>query len=449
MGFRLGDTGFCTAGSSIDSATADMLRWKLHAKTLHERFFALLMLLALARKMPEQVRQRLHLRVMGDGFVPLSDLRRLKPLQGTKSIELMRHDITNNFGVSEAEQDGALQIRRGSRGKPEEDFLRLGFGPEAISIASDAAELLWRRFDEWLDSGDTKLLAQTGTTASGMVSPPGIFEHDNEVERPFRPGRPIAHPRFFFGRVEYLTSLFSWWQRPPLHSVAILGSRLSGKTSLLRHLLHLSHGQGLREDQRRDWHPPASQLRFVLVDFEDIRLRRETVLLRYLLEQMELPVPTACDLGHFMETVSTYLERSTIVILDHIGAALGGRSDDAPASSLGDPFWECLRALTCNYTDGKLAFVMSAHELPHELAQRHNRSSSFFAMFRTIRLGPLQDEEARSLIYSSPITFPDSDVDWLLERTGRWPRLLQLACDHRLAALKNDVSDTTPRCINN
>jgi hypothetical protein len=426
VGFCIGDKGFCTAGSSLDCAVAEALRWKFHAKTLNERFFALLMLLALARKMPERVRQRLQLRVIDDGFLPLPELRRLKPLQGSKSVEVMRHDITNNFSLSEAENEGALQVRRGPRGKPEEDLLRLGLPPNAIAIASDALELIWERFGDWLKEPDGNPPSQSSTSEPGSVHAPSIFEHSRDHAHPFRPGRPIAHPQLFFGRSEYLTNLFSWWERPPLHSTAILGSRLSGKTSLMRHLLHLRNGQELSPDQRRDWNPQATRLQLVLVDFEDNRLHRETPLLRYLLEQMALPVPAICDLDHFIEAVANQLERPTVVLLDHIGAALRIRADDGKSENLGDPFWESLRALTCNYTDGRLAFALSAHELPHELAQKYSRSSSFFAMFRTLRLGPLQEEEARSLIGSSPIQFPAADVDWLLEVTYA-PTKLHLA----------------------
>lgn len=445
VGFCIENAPFCTAGSSLSEGNPNikLLKWKEKAKTLNERFFALLMVLAMARKFPEHVRERLSLRIDDDGFVSLSELHRLRPLRGTKTVEIMRHDICNNFQLLESEVNATLQVLKGTRGKPEEDRLRLALPPNAITIANDADELLWSRLLEWNDKTAFNSLSLPGnTTDPGHIQAPNIFEHDRDGSRPFRPGRPIGHPQSFFGRSEHLKSIFSWWQRAPLHNVALLGSRLSGKTSLVRHLLHLSLGQELRPEQQREWHPRASGLKFVLVDFEDARLHRESALLRYLLEQMELPVPQICDMDHFFEVVSVHLHRSTVILLDHIGTALARRSDMADREKiLGDLFWDSLRALTCNYTNGKLAFLLAAHELPSKLAHRYNRSSSFFSMFRTLNLGPLEDHEARELIASSPIEYPNSEIDWLLEVTGRWPRLLQVACDHRFAAIAEGSAD--------
>ena len=433
-------------GASVDADAKEALGFKDHAKTLNERFFSLLVLLALARKEPDQVRQRLQLPVTDDGYLPLSAIRRLGPMGGPSSAETMRHNITNNFQIGQAEgntKPPALRIRRGPRGRADEDQLQLTYQPEEISIASDAANLLWQRLDQWLAESDPRDLPLSGRGETDPLPPQCILEPGIDRERPFRPGRPTGHPRLFFGRTDYLRSLFSNWHRAPLQNTAILGSRLSGKTSLMRHLVHLSHGQELQQEQRRDWHPPASRIKFVYIDFEDVLMRRERSLIRSLLKQMGLPMPEVCDLEGFMQIVATKLQQPTLVLLDHIGAVFEGYRGQKEDYDLGDPFWQSLRALTCNYTKGDLAFALSVNEFPQALAQRHNRSSSFFTMFQMLNLGPLEDAEARALVASSPLSFPQEDLDWIWEKTRCWPRLLQIVCDRRLTALRNNPKDNS------
>jgi len=41
------------------------------------------------------------------------------------------------------------------------------------------------------------------------------------------------------------------------------------------------------------------------------------------------------------------------------------------------------------------------------------------------------------LIASSPISFPDADVEWILAQSKRWPILLQILCRERLIALEH------------
>ena len=57
-------------------------------------------------------------------------------------------------------------------------------------------------------------------------------------------------------------------------------------------------------------------------------------------------------------------------------------------------------------------------------------------MFQTLELGPLTEAEARELITSSAMLFPESDVTWILSQSGRWPCLLQILCQERLMSLQ-------------
>jgi hypothetical protein len=103
---------------------------------------------------------------------------------------------------------------------------------------------------------------------------------------------------------------------------------------------------------------------------------------------------------------------------------------------LDQQFWWSLRSLGSNYTEGKLGFVLTAHEAPDLLAREHGKPSPFFNIFgHTVNLGPFTESEARALIGSSPHPFSGDDVEWIIAKSGCWPALLQILCDTCLTAL--------------
>lgn len=252
-----------------------------------------------------------------------------------------------------------------------------------------------------------------------------------KVVIPFIAGPPISHPRHFFGRERELKRLFSLVKRPPLQNAAIIGSRRSGKTSLLHYLRRITAvpATDLRPGQRQDWLSPAAH-RWIFVDFQDPRLGKQSNLLNYLLAQMGLPTPTNCGMEQFMDVVSQQLDTPTVVLLDEIGVALSRYPE------LDDAFWESLRALATNLVDGSLGFVLASAEPPSQLAQSSGLGSPFFNIFGyTAALGPLTEPEAWQLMASSPQPFAESDMAWILAESGRWPMLLQILCRERLMSL--------------
>ena len=160
-------------------------------------------------------------------------------------------------------------------------------------------------------------------------------------------------------------------------------------------------------------------------------------LLRYLLESMQLPVPDSCDLDYFMDRVSGNIHLPTVILMDEIGVGL------QRCPELDDGFWESLRALATNQTDGNLAFVLATPERPIDLAHHTGHSSPFFNIFGyTTTLGALTESEARELIASSPVSFSAEDIAWILAHSGCYPLLLQILCRERLFSLEEeDLSD--------
>jgi hypothetical protein len=160
-------------------------------------------------------------------------------------------------------------------------------------------------------------------------------------------------------------------------------------------------------------------------------------LLRQILGELRLRTPPLCTLDLFMNIVAGRLRTPTIIMFDEIGVAL----ERYPA--LDATFWEGLRALAANQTEGRLGFLLACHKPPHELAQQSLGGSPFFNIFAYCAdVGPLTDPEARSLVARSPVPFDERDVAWILEQSQRWPVLAQLLCRERLLALQEgDDSD--------
>ena len=121
-------------------------------------------------------------------------------------------------------------------------------------------------------------------------------------------------------------------------------------------------------------------------------------------------------MDHFSEVISRNLHSPTVVLLFFFGVALQSYQEFDQA------FWQNLRALATTQTRGNLAFILSAPDDPSKLADDNSKSSPFFNIFGyTITLGPMTETEARALVASSPLPFPDEDVEWILAQSARWP----------------------------
>jgi cellulose biosynthesis protein BcsQ len=267
---------------------------------------------------------------------------------------------------------------------------------------------------------------------------PILPKFESLPESAFVAGTPIDHPRHFFGRQKELKRIFGLLKRQPLQNVAIVGQRRSGKTSLLNYLRYITtvKSEELRLDQKSDWLDKPQAYRWIFVDFQDARMAYKERLLRYLLESMELPIPNPCNLERFMAQVSDNIKIPTVILMDEVGVGL------QRCPELDDSFWESLRSLATNQTNGNLAFVLATQENPINLAHNTGHSSPFFNIFGyTATLGAFSEVEARELITSSPKSFSADDIDWILTHSGRWPLLLQILCRTRLFYIEEEDSN--------
>lgn len=251
--------------------------------------------------------------------------------------------------------------------------------------------------------------------------------------KPFVVGPPIKHPRQFFGRSRELRRIFSSLRRSPLEHYAILGKRRSGKSSLLHYIRTITTtpiGE-LRTGQKQDWLGAPAAFRWVYVNFEDATLLHLDGLVRHILSGLHIPAPAECTLQQLITLLKEEdWRRPGVILMDELGAGLA-------APELDKYFWQSLRSLVSADMENRLAFIVATHADPIQLANEQDKTSPFFNIFNTIKLGPFSEEESLELIASSPMPFSDADSRWILQASQGWPILLQILYAERLFALEN------------
>jgi hypothetical protein len=240
-------------------------------------------------------------------------------------------------------------------------------------------------------------------------------------------GVPVIHPCQFFGRTHVLNQIHCAWNKPVPESIAIIGPKRSGKTSLLNYLIHISGASQLRADQPKGWPdgwlPRGFQL--VRVDFQEANMQQPETLMRDVLRQLNLNAPALCDQAGF-SNVLKQLSQPTVILMDDIEAGLVAPALDAE-------FWWNLRALS---SQGVLSFVVMAAKLPIQWARDYGKPSPFFNLFgHSFSIGAFTENEARELLAHSPEPLSSEEIEQMLLKSGCWPEALQKLCDARLQKL--------------
>ncbi|MCP4698427.1 MAG: helix-turn-helix domain-containing protein [Gammaproteobacteria bacterium] len=288
-----------------------------------------------------------------------------------------------------------------------------------------------------LNEAEIKVFLKSAGYAQNIVNSLGhekIEDKGSEGE-PLVPfgTRPVIRPCDFFGQTALLEEIFDAWDRPVLEHIAVIGDRLTGKTSLLNYLkaIHNIRPGSLRPQQRGDWLEEPYQ--WAVVDFRDPRMQKLEGLLWHLLNELRLPQVEKQDLEHFMEIVEEQLILPTVILMDNI--EIGLRSPE-----LDQIFWEAMRHIGTSPSGPQTGFCVTSRRSPgqlEELAAELGKPSPFFNTFDSKTLGPFTEAEARNLLAYAPQPFESAGVDWILEHSRRWPVILQEFCKLRLQALKH------------
>lgn len=235
--------------------------------------------------------------------------------------------------------------------------------------------------------------------------------------------RPIIHPRQFFGRLTLLERIFNGWRQFALENAAVVGTKLSGKTSLLNYVrtINKTKGEQLRNNQRNDWLQRTCN--WVMIDFKnDIRTQHLDSLIHYLLKELNLCSSDIHVLTDFISVICDNLHQPTIILMDNIEAGL-------KSVELEQEFWNCMRHLGSNCANGQIGFLITSRQSLTQLEQlsmQLNKPSPFFNLFNQLELGPLTKAEALELLEYLPQRLSAADIDWILEQSQCYPYPLQI-----------------------
>ena len=230
----------------------------------------------------------------------------------------------------------------------------------------------------------------------------------------------IRTPSMFYGRRKEVMRLASRIGADPPQSVAIVGDRRIGKSSLLSYIAH--------RDIVADYLDDPDKALFLFMDFqEELRLSVggfiESVF-RHLRDQLPALIPQDPTPDHLRELVAQ-LHRDgyrLILLLDEFDRVTRSSNFDAD-------FFAHLRSLSGHFN---IAVVTSTSRDLQKLCRTQEISDSpFFNIFSTVYLGPLESDEAAALIRepSGLTPFPlEQYMDLILELGDRFPFFLQMAC---------------------
>ena len=230
----------------------------------------------------------------------------------------------------------------------------------------------------------------------------------------------IRSPNAFYGRRKEAMRLATRIGADPPQSVAIVGDRRIGKSSLLSYIAH--------RDVVANYLDNPDKALFLFMDFqEELRLSVEGFIesvFRHLKDQLPALISQDPTPDHLQEVVAQLHHDGyrLILLLDEFDRVTRSSNFDAD-------FFAYLRSLAGHFN---VAFVTSTIRNLQKLCRTQEISDSpFFNIFTTIYLGPLESDEASDLICnpSASTPFPlEQHMDLILEIGGRFPFFLQMAC---------------------
>lgn len=278
-----------------------------------------------------------------------------------------------------------------------------------------------------------RLLALAGCiNREEFSSPPSVFLYENQEGTSafsLLTSRPILHPAQFFGHESLLKKIFEGWNHTTLENVAMVGPKLSGKTSILNYLRFIQtiDSHTLRKEQRI---PSLKQsFKWILVDFKnDLRTRQLHKLLKYFSDM--LGFSKVVDLEYFIENIEDQIQTPTIFLMDNIDYALKHYEE------LGEDFWNCMRYLGSHAAKGKIGFCITSRQ-PFEELIEIDKTSHFINLFNEFDLNPFDEQDARSLINAMSKNWSEEEIQWILRESQAWPALLQILCKVRMEGGEN------------
>ena len=249
----------------------------------------------------------------------------------------------------------------------------------------------------------------------------------------------IRSPEAFFGRQREVARVAQRLAASPPQSVAVVGDRRIGKSSILNYISH--------PDVAAQYLPEPERTLFLFLDFQESHRLSVEGFFKSFFRHLREVLPAGYELDDSdatYEGVRREIGRldaqgyKLILLLDEFDRVTRSANFDAD-------FFSYLRSLAGRYN---IAYVASASRNLQELCRTTEIADSpFFNIFTTVPLGPLTQGEARELVAApaTEVSLPVRDhVDDVLALGGRWPFFLQIAASALFEVLlEEDSFDAT------
>jgi hypothetical protein len=246
---------------------------------------------------------------------------------------------------------------------------------------------------------------------------------DKKLLNPYRHVTAIRTPHEFFGRVQFLESIYSLIDAR--QNVAITGLRRIGKSSVLACM-------GIPEFQRRFTDRDLSHHIFIHVDLGEHQQKTTEGFLNFVSKQLVqqtqdklvLEVPESSGVDEFRDLLDEIKAQGfhPVLLLDEL--------DSITRNPRFDPnFFTFLRAQADH---GKISYVTASLTSLEKLSHPGLMGSPFFNIFAFRTLGVFTKDEAWHLIAEPSSTagcsFLSSEIEWALGLAGRHPFFIQCVC---------------------
>lgn len=206
----------------------------------------------------------------------------------------------------------------------------------------------------------------------------------DRIGSPFSDRSMITDPKRFFGRQRQKQQIFNQLASPKPQSVAIIGPKRIGRSSLLKHI----------EQSYATHLPDQANYTFGYLDLASDTVKTPNqfygaVATELFAERFTELSPQAFDDKLIMADASG--RTRYILLLDEFNV-LQRRSE-----TFDDDFYDGLRS-RLNAQSPKMAIVLASHLRLSEVAIQNDFTSTFFGIFYSIELGDFSEEEARQSV---------------------------------------------------
>jgi hypothetical protein len=253
-------------------------------------------------------------------------------------------------------------------------------------------------------------------------------------DNPYNDDDIVKEHTMFFGRTDTLSQVYTACNKR--QSVFLLGTRKSGKSTILKYL------QAPEMQQKLNLHASLKQQIFIYMDMEeylgdtaeDFFRKAGQHILRQTPSGIPLQVAANQATTNHISRLNNQYHFTMILKQLHVqyhAILLMDRFETFVSEMRFSPlFFSVLRSYA---TRGWVSYVIASTKLLHHIVPEL-ADSPFADGFLRIPVGPLEEKDAEALITVPPTrsgqSFHPDEVAWISKQAGRQPFFLQRVCHH-------------------